>query len=309
MPEDWLAVILRFALYLDLMVLFGVPLFSLYALGPSGKSPAIPRLYGTVAAASALAGIVLSIWDVVAMAESMTGASRYSQLSSRVFDMILTGTAVGAAWLVRMAVLAAGLLVGIPWRRDPLRQRAVLAASGAIALATLAWAGHGAMDDALRGALHLAADITHLLAAGMWVGALVAFVLLSSARHADTPDTVQTLSRAASGFATIGTRIVGVLIATGVVNYVLVAGLTLDALFTMPYGWLLLGKLTLFVLMLALAAGNRYRLSPRLATAIRAGDCASAARALHNSLRAEAGLAMLILALVAWLGMLSPLPS
>ena len=309
MPEDWLAVILRFALYLDLMVLFGVPLFSLYALGPSGKSPAIPRLYGTVAAASALAGIVLSIWDVVAMAESMTGASRYSQLSSRVFDMILTGTAVGAAWLVRMAVLAAGLLVGIAWRRDPLRQRAVLAASGGIALATLAWAGHGAMDDDVRGMVHLAADIAHLLAAGTWVGALVAFVLLSLAARACTPDSVQTLSRASSGFATIGTSIVGMLIATGVVNYVLVAGPTFDALFTTLYGRLLLGKLTLFVLMLALAAGNRYRLSPRLAAAIRTGDSTGAVKALHRSLQAETCLAALILVLVAWLGLLSPVPA
>ncbi|CAJ0791718.1 Copper resistance protein D [Ralstonia psammae] len=309
MPEDWLAVSLRFALYLDLMVLFGVSLFSVYGLGTADRSSAISRLYGGVAEGSALAGIMLSIWNVVTMAESMTGATRYGQLTSHVFNMILTGTAVGAAWLVRVAALTSGLLMAIAWRRGARHQPIRLAASGAIALATLAWAGHGAMDDGLRGALHLAADIVHLLAAGMWVGALVAFVLLSSAERASTPDTVQTLSRAASGFATIGTCIVGMLIATGVVNYVLVAGTSFDALFTTPYGWLLLGKLALFVLMLALAAGNRYRLSPRLAAAIRAGDSTRAVKALHNSLRAETCLAMLILALVAWLGMLSPLPA
>lgn len=309
MPEDWLAVTLRFALYLDLMVLFGVSLFSLYALGPTDPSSGVSRLYGKVLDASVLAGIVLSIWDVVAMAESMTGATRYSELTSHVFDMILTGTAVGAAWLVRIAVLAAGLVMAIAWRRNTRRKQIGLAAAGAIALATLAWAGHGAMDEGLRGALHLAIDMTHLLAAGMWVGALVAFVLLSSARHENEPDTVQTLSRAASGFAIIGTGIVAMLIATGVVNYVLVAGPTFDALFAAPYGWLLLGKLALFALMLLLAAGNRYRLSPRLAAAINAGDTAGAVKALHNSLRAEACLAMLILALVAWLGTLSPLPA
>ena len=307
MPDDWLGVALRFALHLDLMVLFGVPLFCLYALGLAARASAISRLYGRVAEAAAVAGIALSMWDVVAMAESMTGATAYTELTGHVFNMILTGTAVGTAWMARMAALVVCLVIAIAWHRHPGRQRIGLA----IALATLAWAGHGAMDDGLRGTFHLAIDIAHLLAAGMWVGALVAFLLLSSARWMRTPDAVQTLSRAASGFARIGTVIVGTLIVTGVVNYVLVVGPTL-ATFTTLYGWLLLGKLMLFALMLALAAGNRYRLGPRLAAAVSArdtGDYAGAVKALRNSLRAEASLAVLILALVAWLGTLSPLPA
>jgi len=314
MPEDWLSVALHFALHLDLMVLFGVPLFSLYALGPASRSSALSRLYDGAAGASVVAGLVLSMWDIVAMAESMTGATGYTQLTAHIFSMVLTGTAVGSAWMVRVAVLAACLVIVMAWRQHPTRLRIGLALLGAIALATLAWAGHGAMDDGLRGTLHLAADIAHLLAAGMWVGALVAFVLLSSARQVSSAETVRTLSRAASGFAPIGTCIVGMLIATGVINYLFVVGLTIDTLFTTPYGWLLLGKLTLFALMLGLAAGNRYRLSPRLAAAVSAGDAgdagdyAGAVKALRNSLRAEACAATLILALVAWLGTLSPLP-
>ena len=308
MPEDWLGVALRFALHLDLMVLFGVPLFSLYALGPTDRSSAISRLYGRVAEAAAVMGIVLSMWDMVAMAESMSGTTTYTQLSGHVFNMILTGTAVGMAWLMRVAVLTACLVIAIAWRRLPTRLRVGLALLGAAALATLAWAGHGAMDDGLRGTLHLAADIAHLLAAGMWVGALIAFVLLSSAKRADTPNAVQTLSRAASGFAPIGTAIVALLVATGIINYLYIAGPTLDVLLTTPYGALLLGKLTLFALMLGLAAGNRYRLSPRLAAALRTGNYAIAVKALHNSLWAEVCLATLVLALVAWLGMLSPQP-
>jgi len=311
MPEDWLGVVLRFALHLDLMVLFGVPLFSLYALGPADSVSAVSRLCGRIAEASAVAGIVLSMWDMVAMAESMTGATGYTQLNSHVFHMILTDTAVGMAWMVRVAALAACLVIAMAWRRHPARQRIGLTVVGALALATLAWGGHGAMDDGSRGTLHLATDIAHLLAAGMWVGALFVFVPLSSASRVNTPDAVQTLSRAASGFAPVGTGIVGMLIATGVLNYLFVAGPTLEP-FTTAYGWLLLGKLTLFALMLVLAASNRYRLSPRLAAAVSAagtGDHAGAVKALHNSLRAEACLAALILALVAWLGTLSPLPA
>jgi putative copper resistance protein D len=248
------------------------------------------------------------MWDMVARAESMSGTTTYTQLTGHVFNMILTGTAVGMAWLMRVAVLAACLVIAIAWRRQPTRLRIGLALLGAIALATLAWAGHGAMDDGPRGTLHLAADIAHLLAAGMWVGALAAFALLSSAKRADTPNGVQTLSRAASGFAPIGTVIVALLVATGIINYLYVVGPTLDALFTTPYGLLLLGKLTLFALMLGLAARNRYRLGPRLAAALRDTNYGFALKALRNSLWAEACLAALVLALVAWLGMLSPQP-
>lgn len=308
MPEDWLGVALRFALHLDLMVLFGVPLFSLYALGPADRSSAISRLYGRVAAASVVTGIVLSMWDMVAMAESMSGTTAYTQLTGHVFNAILTGTAVGMAWLTRVAVLAACLVIAIAWRQQRARLRIGLALLGAIALATLAWAGHGAMDDGLRGTFHLAADIAHLLAAGMWVGALVAFVLLSSAKRADTPNAVQTLSRAASGFTPIGTIIVALLVATGIINYLYVVGPTLDALFTTPYGLLLLAKLMLFALMLGLAARHRYRLSPQLAAALQDANYAVAVKALRNSLWTEACLAALVLALVAWLGMLSPQP-
>ena len=264
MPEDWLGVALRFALYLDLMILFGVPLFSLYALGPADRSSAISRLYGKVVEASAVTGIVLSMWDIVLMAESMSGTTTYTQLSGHVFNMILTGTAVGMAWLMRVAVLAACLVIAIAWRRQPTR-----------------------LPTRLRIGLALLAAV---------------------AKRADTPNAVQTLSRAASGFAPIGTVIVALLVATGVINYLYVAGPTLDALFTTPYGALLLGKLTLFALMLGFAAHNRYRLSPRLAAALRDADYAIAVKALRNSLWAEACLAALVLALVAWLGMLSPQP-
>lgn len=309
MPDDWLDVVLRFALYLDLMILFGTPLFSLYALRAGGDAPAFLRLRGGAAVATASAGIVLSGWSLLETAQSMTGAATYAALTSQAIGMILTATAVGTAWMVRMAALAAWLIVAAACRQDSMRRCVALAASGAVALTTLAWAGHGAMDDGGRGAFHLIVDVAHLLAAGMWVGALVGFAQLSSRRWAIAPGHVRLLSGAASGFAAVGTGIVVTLAVTGVINYGLVAGPMLDALYATPYGRLLVAKLMLFAAMLGLAAVNRYRLSPRLAAAIRAGDDARAVAALRSSVRTEATLAVLILALVAWLGTQSPLPS
>ena len=45
-------------------------------------------------------------------------------------------------------------------------------------LASLAWAGHGAATPGAAGDLHLAADVLHLLAAGLWLGTLPPLVLL-----------------------------------------------------------------------------------------------------------------------------------
>lgn len=308
MPDDWLGVALRFALDLDLMLLFGTPLFSVYGLRAGEGASAFLQRYERAAWAAAVVGIALSAWGLVETAKSMTGATTYAELTGDVFREMLATTAIGAAWVVRMAALAAWRAVAILLRGHVVWRGIGLAALGAVALTTVAWAGHGAMDDGTRGYIHLLIDSVHLLAAGMWMGALLGFALLASANRTSARQDVQMLSHAATGFAPIGTGIVITLAVTGVINYVLVVGPVIAPLFTAPYGRLLLTKLTLFAAMLGLAARHRYRLSPRLAEAVSVGDYAPALGLLRRSLRLELGLGVLILALVAWLGVLSPFP-
>jgi len=306
MPDDWLVVALRFALYLDLMVLFGVPLFSLHAMRPDDRTSALAWKYVRIVGLAAVLGIGLSLVSMVMMAKTMTGASEYAELTAHVFGMIMTGTSVGLAWTARIVVLLAALALIAALRTRPALRFGALAALGAVALATVAWAGHGAMDDGTRGGLHLASDIAHLLAAGAWVGALFAFVVLSNGARGASSEVADLLGRASNGFAHIGTVIVATLVLTGAINYLLIVGPTADGLLTTAYGGLLVAKLALFALMLVLAAANRYRLSPRLAGALKDGNHAGAVAALRQSLLTETCLAILILALVAWLGVLSP---
>src|SRR3546814_15261958 len=80
----------------------------------------------------------------------------------------------------------------------------------------------------------------------------------------------------------------------------------MSGLFQSAYGQLLLIKLVLFGLMLALAASNRFSLTPALATGIEDGNIEGAVLRLRRSLWLEGGAAVLILALVAWLGTLLP---
>jgi copper transport protein len=68
----------------------------------------------------------------------------------------------------------------------------------------------------------------------------------------------------------------------------------IDALWATDYGRVLLGKLILVVLLLMLAAANRYRFVPRFHT-----EGATAARPLRRSIGTELALAVAVLALVA----------
>lgn len=303
-----MAAALRLALYVDLALLFGLPLFCACALHRDERAARVAVHCQAIALGCAMAGIGLSLGALVVMARAMTGVDEYAALESHVFAMIVTGTDFGVSWSVRLVALLLCVLACVSGRTRPGVRFAVLAASGGMALATLAWGGHGAMHEGALRYVHLGADVAHLLAAGAWVGALAAFLLLSLSRPASDVEAMALLSRTANGFARVGTVIVATLLLTGALNYGFIVGPALPDLAPMSYGGLLAAKLALFLAMLGLAAANRYRLSPRLASAIEAGTPGMALPALRRSLMLEAGAATLVLALVAVLGMLSPAP-
>jgi putative copper resistance protein D len=142
----------------------------------------------------------------------------------------------------------------------------------------------------------MANDAVHLLAAGAWLGALAAFViLLRSAPRA--PETVRVLA----DFSLVGMLAVAALAATGLVNAWLVLG-GVTPLFTTLYGRLLILKVALFGLMLALAALNRFRLVPALESGLDDG----ALRRLKAHVAGEQLLGLAVLLSVAVLGTLDP---
>lgn len=305
MTDDWLSITLRVALYLSMTTSFGVALFAVSALRDDERDSQIARRYSMYVAWAALAGIVLSLWSMTVIAKTMSGTASYGELSSHIFEMLLTGTHMGRAWCVRILALSICMLTAVFISRSTVRFIILAITSGA-AVATLAWTGHGAMDDGLLGLIHLGIDIAHLWAAAAWAGALIAFVMLSSTKSNLASGATEILSRTSNSFARFGTVIVVTLTVTGILNYLMIQGASLEPLYTTLYGRLLLGKFVLFAGMLALAAANRYRLSPRLASSLAAGDSIQAAAALRMSLIRETSLAVLVFVSVAWLGVLSP---
>jgi copper resistance protein D len=274
---DASAVILRLGLYLDLMALFGIAAFALYALRGDER-----RFDGAIALGpwlwvSTVLGTLLSLGGLLMLAAGMAGVS-----------------------LASVAVLAL--------RRRPAPALSLVAGAGAIALASLAWGGHGAMDEGAVGWVHLTADIGHLLAAGIWVGALLALLLLVFRRQ-DLVDRDHLIlsHRALAGFSLVGTLTVAAIILSGLVNsWLLIGPANILKLPSSLYGQLLIAKLLLFGAMAALAATNRFRLVPQFERSLPSADHRAALRALRRSLAIETGCAVAVLALVAWLGTLEP---
>jgi putative copper resistance protein D len=303
--SDSLNVVLRLALYLDLMLLFGLAVFGLYSLRGKERTSGTVLHFGSLLPGIAAVGILLSLAAFVVMTKNMSGASELAELQPHL-EMMLYETEVGYSWLTRIISLAVVIFFGSQSKRWPTGSLWIVMLVSSIALATLPWTGHGAMDEGARRFWHFAADILHLLAAGGWIGALAAFGLMLSIRRSDSEQLVRVLSRALTGFETAGAFIVGTIMVTGVANYLFIVGPTLREVVTSTYGILLLVKILLFGCMIGLATLNRFYLSPSLERSVEAGEYSLAATALRKSVLIESTCAVVIVCLVAWLGTLSP---
>ena len=289
------------------MILFGSSLFFLYALPGDGEAAAHslkwPRPLILAAAATLLVACVLGLLaQTVVLAGSMQEGLTYDSLSA-----VVTGMSFGKSSCVR-ALVAALLVVGFAFSKSGRGGWWFAASAGAIICASFAWMGHGAATKGAQGLLHLSSDVLHTLAASVWVGALVAFLILLATDSRQTSAGREALHRALHGFSGIGFGLVAVLVATGLVNSWYVIGLAgLPRLWSSTYGQLLTLKLALFLVMVGLAAANRFHLTPRLGAAL--ADPATtreAVVALRTSLAWETGISIAVLGLVAWFGMLAP---
>ncbi len=299
-------VVLRLMQYAGAMVLMGSSLFFVYALPRSGPGSATetPWARKLLAAAGALLAVA-ALLSVPGQASVLSG-SLSEGLKVETLRAVVTGMDLGKAAVLRAAL--AGLSVILALSVKPSRTSWALgAALGAVATASFAWMGHGAATEGPGGPVHLVSDILHGWAAAVWVGALVAFLLLLRAGAA-TPEASAALHRALHGFSGVGTALVAVLVVTGAINGWFLIGLGhLDGLWTTPYGRLLSLKLILFVGMLALAAANRFQLTPALGRGLGGQDGERAAvAALRRSVVIETAVGLAVLALVAWFGTLAP---
>ncbi len=173
---------------------------------------------------------------------------------------------------------------------------ALLAALGILLAISLT--SHAAALIELRAAA-VFSDFLHLVASAVWVGGLFHFALAARPVFGMEPDERSAvLAELVPRFSTLALLSVGTLVITGLYSAWAQVGI-LPALRT-PYGLTLLGKLALFVPLLALGAINLLRLSPKLRRESDAGA------KLRRTVTLEALLGLAIILVVGLLTGLEP---
>lgn len=230
--------------------------------------------------------------------ESMSGRPLGQVLAQGIVGIVLERTQFGHDWLARGG---AALVAALGLAAARMRASLWLAFAASVALLCgIAWAGHGGSTPGEEGAFHLAADMLHLLAAGLWLGGLVPLALMFSRALRQTA-LFEAAHTATQRFSLLGILCVSTLLGTGIVNALFLVG-SIPGLLGTLYGQLLLLKIAIFVAMVVLAAINRERLLPE----ILGPTPLIVLRRLRRNASLEAALGLFVLGIVGALGILPP---
>ena len=265
----WLA---RIGVYVGLFVGVGGAFFAAWiGQGPAGS--AVSRGALAIGLVSAFASLGLQGLDLLnlpfgAIATSAPWASAL-------------GTSLGPSLLIAIAVMA---MAWFAWKSPSVTIARVLTTLAMAGVGvSLATSGHAA--TAAPQWLTRPSSFLHGVAAAYWIGALAP--LAAMARRRDNA-----LPRVLKQFSALAMPLVGLLVLTGLVLATIQLG-SLRALIATQYGITLSIKLVLVALLLALAALNRFFLTPAVVA-----DHENT-RPLLGSIRLECVLVLCILALVA----------
>ncbi|OLT52616.1 DUF1775 domain-containing protein [Cellulosimicrobium sp. CUA-896] len=298
------------AVYLGTFLVAGLVVLELLVLpAPPGGMPRLrSRLHRARRLGLAVAGVGLAL-GVPLTAAWQAGRSLDALLEGSTWTEGLTSDTGVAAALGVAGLLGATLLAPRAARESRALWPAgvALGASG-LALSALVLVGHTRTFGPAP--LVVAADVLHVVAGAVWFGGVVGLVLvLAPSAQVDPRRAAVTVTR----FSALGAWVVLALAVTGVVLGWRILG-TVDALVTTAYGQTLLVKVGVALVIVALAAWNRYRLVPsfaaraarRTTSVVGMGADAEVSRRLGRTVAAEAGLLVVVLAVTGLLVSRSP---
>jgi putative copper resistance protein D len=245
-----------------------------------------------------LLSAVLWFWLEVA---SMSGLPLKNTFSASVWETVLLETQFGRVWQLRLGliaiafVLVASALVQVKARRALI---AILWLVSVVLLVSLALISHAAA--ATMRPFGVLGDMIHLCAAGLWIGGLAPLAIFLAAGRATFSLSVM-VPRVLARFSTLSVCCVSVLFVSGISNSWLLVG-SIYALFTTPYGQLLLFKLALFAILIGFGARNRFLVKAKLPKAAADPDLAQ----LRRNVICETYLGVAVVVIVACLGVTPP---
>lgn len=253
---DLAQVLARWISLLGGILLVGAPVFGGFTLGKSGSNAFAPtRLW-------------LACASVGALGLAVGGAAQLGLQVARLSDgalwpQLVFGARLGALTLARIALAAAFLGAGaLATRNRSFRIVGPFAfVAGLMALLTFSAGSHASANALPLGPL--LSDFAHLLAAGVWLGGLIALAAwLWAGRRRKTDMDPNEIWTVLGRFSAVATASVAILLATGIVNSLIRIETPSDWL-DAAYGRVLLAKIALVAAMLGVAGLNRVLLRRR----------------------------------------------
>ncbi|HEY2917182.1 MAG TPA: copper resistance protein CopC [Candidatus Limnocylindrales bacterium] len=233
------AILARFLLFAGLIALLGAAYVGFFV----GSSLA--------AGAAILDGLATIAWLVAAIGTAFTVAVSWDEAGIDGSTVLVTS--LGIIGLVRLVAVGLTAVPVLLLRRGagPRHRRLLgLAGLGAIVAMTVdVAAGHAASDAS--GPIGLAAQWAHVVAAGLWMGGLLA--LLLTVRGDPSSEKAAAVRR----FSTWAAPWIGLVAITGVVRAIQEVG-SIPALFQDGYGQLVIVKTVLLLVLAVLGATNRW---------------------------------------------------
>lgn len=207
--------------------------------------------------------------------------------------------------LVSAALVLVGLAVAVRSSSDAAPDRTtgwLLVAGAGLALAGPSLVGH--TRAFAPSPLLVAADVLHVVAGAVWLGGLVGLVLSLRALAGREVQAAQALAR----FSTIaGGALLAVAVAGTFLGWRILG--SWSGLVGTAYGWLLLGKVAIALVVAGLGGWNRWRTLPAVEAAVGFGERERAGAAVTRTVRVEAVLLVVLLGVTGVLVNQSPRPA
>ena len=293
----------RWTQFLSLFVLFGVLLFPLYVT-QAAPAPCGERLASAMRRSILVAGAVqsLSILAWLAASTASMGDGWTSLRDADFLKAVFFQASFGRLWLARLllTVLLLGVLIAARGRL-PARNGAsaiAIVLVGAL-LVSQAGIGHPAGLPAGERPFVVAGYAMHLLGGAAWIGGL--WPLRALLEEAKTDDSAQPYVEFALGrFGTMATGAVALVLLGAAINVrPEISALNLSD--PSSWWWAVVAKVALFGALIAIAYRNRFALTPSFAAQPK-----EAARNLLRNVVVDQGLAAVVLAVAAFMGVASP---
>jgi len=289
------------------ILITGIFTFDLVMLGLTGPSESddlheIGRrlfrlaVWGLIAA---FLSAVMWFWLEVA---SMSGLPVKNTFSASGWGTVLLETQFGRVWQLRLGLIATAFVLVASALAKVKARRAlivILWLVSVVLLVSLALISHAAAATVQP--IGVLGDMIHLCAAGLWIGGLVPLAIFLAAVRA-TYSLSERVPCVLARFSALSLYCVSVLVITGISNSWMLVG-SIYALFTTPYGQLLLFKLALFAILIGFGARNRFLVKAKLPKAVADPDVLAQ---LRRNVICEAYLGVAVVVIVACLGVTPP---